>query len=241
MAAEVARTGFACRFGPRNRNVLMLSSASLFGSFEMAGYHPTRHGQRAVDGTSAHDAACSDWADTTTNHRAAEWRVSDCHGWRRRNDSKRFQATHRPLSSFVSHILYPDERPSLASSRLWHVCLGGAFAALRSHILRWSLASWRRLSDALARADNLEEGHYAERLWGALLGPALTEPSTDAILCAARERARLGMLATCSCRSALCGSVMGAAATGWTCPTGRCPVRWKSTALISVLGSPPAG
>jgi hypothetical protein len=56
-----------------------------------------------------------------------------------------------------------------SSRRLLPVCFGGSFAAARSSIARLPREVWRKLAGALARGDNIEESHYMERLWAALL------------------------------------------------------------------------
>ena len=41
---------------------------------------------------------------------------------------------------------------------------------------------WSALSTALLRGDNIEEGHFAERLWAALLSPPVDAPTgSDAL------------------------------------------------------------
>ena len=62
----------------------------------------------------------------------------------------------------------------LFGQRVWPTCLGGSFAARRQEIrARMDRASWEAYASSLLRGDNIEEGHYAERLWGAFLAPPL--------------------------------------------------------------------
>ena len=90
------------------------------------------------------------------------------------------------------------------------MCFGGSFAARRSTIMRRPHALWRWLSDSLARGDNIAESHYAERLWGVLLAPRLSDLQVEALLCATtRVQNRVQMLVGCSCRSH-CGKHGGA-------------------------------
>mmetsp|Transcript_15379 Transcript_15379/g.32541 ORF Transcript_15379/g.32541 Transcript_15379/m.32541 type:complete len:362 (+) Transcript_15379:227-1312(+) len=49
------------------------------------------------------------------------------------------------------------------------VCYRGHFSTTPSRIVQYPLQFWVNLRDALGRADNLEEGHYMERLWAAIL------------------------------------------------------------------------
>ena len=53
------------------------------------------------------------------------------------------------------------------------VCYGGGFSALADGVRQLPLSAWEGLRDALVRGDNIEEGHYAERLWAVLLAPRL--------------------------------------------------------------------
>ena len=69
-------------------------------------------------------------------------------------------------------------------------------------------ALWASLTAALSRADNLEEGHFAERLWAALLsaplpGSAATQLRRAADCEIARDRFGLkGTLQHCVCARA---------------------------------------
>ena len=83
---------------------------------------------------------------------------------------------------------------------LWRVCFGGAFAATRSQIWARRAETWRRLSDALSRGNNIEEGHYSERLWGLLLAPPLTDDAAAAMLCAGHAGdSTTGLFKSCRC------------------------------------------
>ena len=83
---------------------------------------------------------------------------------------------------------------------LWRVCFGGAFAATRAQIWARRAETWRRLSDALSRGNNIEEGHYSERLWGLLLAPPLTDDAAAAMLCAGHAGdSTTGLFKSCKC------------------------------------------
>jgi hypothetical protein len=49
------------------------------------------------------------------------------------------------------------------------VCYSGMFAAKKKQLLNQSEEAWQRMTNSLARADNLIEGHYAERTWASIL------------------------------------------------------------------------
>ena len=43
--------------------------------------------------------------------------------------------------------------------------------------------TWRAIAESMERADNVEESHYIERTWAALLAPPLTSSEESAIQC----------------------------------------------------------
>lgn len=64
---------------------------------------------------------------------------------------------------------------------LVQVCYGGMFAALTANIFKQDAHVWKAIETSLSRGDNIEEGHYAERLWGALLATPLQEFQIEAL------------------------------------------------------------
>lgn len=85
-----------------------------------------------------------------------------------------FIAPNRPLRNFINATLSRNAVRHLDAKHhpLRLVCYGGIFATIATSVRRQSRKDWRALRDALGRGDNIEEGHYVERLWAALL----TEP-----------------------------------------------------------------
>jgi len=61
------------------------------------------------------------------------------------------------------------------------VCYGGVFAASLRSIQRRDPNLWNRIEMSLARGDNIQEGHYMERLWGAILSSPLEPYQIEAI------------------------------------------------------------
>ena len=49
------------------------------------------------------------------------------------------------------------------------VCYLGLFAIKKRQILNQSKETWQSITDSLSRANNIIEGHYAERMWAAIL------------------------------------------------------------------------
>lgn len=139
--------------------------------------------------------------------------VDDCAAWRRRS-SVSFPAQYPTLAAWLNGSTRLQEDAPVEAVRtllarpLWPMCYGGSFVARSSEVIKWPHALWRWLATSMSRGDNIAEGHFAERLWGALLTPALTREQEDALLCAT-EHVRTtggyyGMLVGCACR-ALCG------------------------------------
>ena len=75
----------------------------------------------------------------------------------------REQLGERPL------VLLPEE--PLGAARVLPVCFGGTFAASRAAIRSVPRATWAFVAKTLDRGDSVQEGHFAERAWAALLGP----------------------------------------------------------------------
>ena len=53
------------------------------------------------------------------------------------------------------------------------MCYGGIFAASVENIYKQDMKMWMKLEISLARGDNIEEGHFVERSWAALLSTPL--------------------------------------------------------------------
>jgi len=94
------------------------------------------------------------------------------------NASGGFKASWRPLGNFTRHLLSPDTLQHLdgVHHSVRRVCYGGSFAASGRNVQRIPLDDWSALSTALLRGDNIEEGHFVERLWAALLSPPVNAP-----------------------------------------------------------------
>jgi len=58
------------------------------------------------------------------------------------------------------------------------VCYGGNFAAKATQIYSKRII-WEKMEASLMRGDNIEEGHFAERTWAALLSRPLSLEETD--------------------------------------------------------------
>jgi hypothetical protein len=47
-------------------------------------------------------------------------------------------------------------------------------AASTANIFKQDMNVWKKMEKALERGDNIQEGHYAERIWGSLLATPWT-------------------------------------------------------------------
>ena len=129
----------------------------------------------------------------------------------------------------VEHTLPERQRGGLAAlgCELVPVCYGGNFAASRERIQAVPRERWMAYARALARGNNIEEGHFMERMWAALLtAPARSDQTqrsepgacplpaalAAAMLASARSASNVGQM--CSARSdprwlGTCGTAPG--------------------------------
>mmetsp|Transcript_21765 Transcript_21765/g.35946 ORF Transcript_21765/g.35946 Transcript_21765/m.35946 type:complete len:348 (+) Transcript_21765:107-1150(+) len=101
--------------------------------------------------------------------------------------SSNFTSPLRPTGRWLQAKLTPTAVYSeLRRRKLVPVCYGGIFAVQRQRIASRPLETWRSIRNALSRGvDNIEEGHYVERLWAALLTPPLEPLLAKSLACAA--------------------------------------------------------
>ena len=99
------------------------------------------------------------------------------YSYSRDNFKSRFGNMRQWLASLNATLDARNRVQTLMAVPLWRVCYGGVFAASRSSIMLTPSAYWESMSTSLARSDNLEEGHFAERSWAAILSvpPLLNE------------------------------------------------------------------
>merc|ERR1712232_59515 len=89
-----------------------------------------------------------------------------------RDDPKDFYSDYEHLGHFADSLNLTLPRP------LAPVCFGGLFAASVSQIEKGK-SIWGNLENKLTRGDNIEESHFTERLWAALLSK---RPSASSML-----------------------------------------------------------
>ena len=188
------------------------------------------------------------------------WQVTQQH---ERTDLTReasaFKSVHRPLRLWLARLL-STLTPQYFATReermraqafvnqvlrrpLVPVCYGGSFVAARASIEAVPHAIWVALERSLARGDNIEEGHYAERSWAALLTlPAGYPADLQSLACASHRLLCLGnsfrgALTTCAVTKQ-CSMLGGRIADGnySVCPTVANPQTNPQTSALVITG-----
>jgi hypothetical protein len=91
------------------------------------------------------------------------------------NDNVLFKSSHANLGAYWLAINVT------LTQKFVPVCYGGRFAASVENIYKQDMKMWRKLEVSLTRGDNIEEGHFVERSWAALLSNPLDLVQMDAI------------------------------------------------------------
>ena len=82
-------------------------------------------------------------------------------------DGVEFKSEYNNLGSYF-HSLGVGMLPEVVQ-----VCYGGVFAASVSNINNRDISVWKAVEKSLSRGNNIQEGHYAERLWANLMSTPL--------------------------------------------------------------------
>lgn len=67
------------------------------------------------------------------------------------------------------------------NQQITQVCFGGVFSANLENIRNVGSEVWNKVEKLLSRGNNIQEGHYMERAWAALLASPLTPAEVDRI------------------------------------------------------------
>lgn len=109
---------------------------------------------------------------------------------RQEKRSRGFKATLRPYGVWARAVLghtvmwQRAQHDNRTKARpVMPVCYGGGFATTREAVQQIAPETWRAIAESMERADNIEESHYMERTWAALLAPPLTSSEESAIQC----------------------------------------------------------
>ena len=84
-----------------------------------------------------------------------------------RDNAHEFKSNYANLGDFVSKLQLNITQPFIS------VCYGGLFASNIARIKKQKDA-WPIIEKSLSRGDNIEEGHFVERLWAGLLSKPLS-------------------------------------------------------------------
>ena len=84
-----------------------------------------------------------------------------------RDKTHEFKSNFTNMGDFITKLQLNFSQPFIS------VCYGGLFASTIFRIKEQKYA-WPRIEKALQRGDNIEEGHFVERLWAALLSKPLS-------------------------------------------------------------------
>lgn len=89
---------------------------------------------------------------------------------------KDFKSSFRTLGDFrkAMGIIYPE-------APLVPVCYGGMFMTQKRGLLKQPQEVWSNLTEGLSRGNNIEEGHFVERLWATLVSPQSSDKALELI------------------------------------------------------------
>jgi len=85
------------------------------------------------------------------------------------------------LGDFVD-ALSTNSTQQLLQQPLTPVCYDGNFVVKSMQIVKHAKSFWCNLERSLSRADNIEEGHFQERIWAGLLTEALDADTAKLLL-----------------------------------------------------------
>ena len=88
-----------------------------------------------------------------------------------KNGTVPFASVYENLGAFYQSLPIPEEEST--EDDVTPVCYGGIFSASTANIYKREMSVWKSLRTKLERGDNIQEGHYAERIWARLLSTPL--------------------------------------------------------------------
>ena len=92
------------------------------------------------------------------------------------SDNENFRSPYKSLGSWFDSLDAGSPPPIV------QVCYGGVFAAAVTNIKRTRMSIWEALEKSLSRANNIQEGHFAERSWAGLISTPLKSFQVDSLL-----------------------------------------------------------
>ena len=82
-----------------------------------------------------------------------------------------FQSKYKHMRAWMQDVGIAE---LLKNQTVVRVCYGGAFLTTYSQTVLPASRTWQKIEASLARGESIEEGHFAERSWAALLSTPLT-------------------------------------------------------------------
>jgi hypothetical protein len=70
----------------------------------------------------------------------------------------------------------------ITTADLVPICYGGVFMTTIAQIQKAPVGTWQPVIDSLSRGDNIEEGHFMERMWAVLFSPPIPHVQKMALL-----------------------------------------------------------
>ena len=95
----------------------------------------------------------------------------------RKGPNNEFHSPYNTLGNWTNQRL----GFSFSNQEFVEVCYGGTFATTTKELNRIGVDSWNMIKSDLERGRDIEESHYLERLWGALLAKPLHHSTLDVI------------------------------------------------------------
>jgi hypothetical protein len=95
----------------------------------------------------------------------------------------KYHSDNVPFESALDswELFYKNLGAGSLETELVRVCFGGIFAASVQSIKRTKMEVWRAAEQSLSRGNNIQEGHYMERIWATLLALPLEEYQVEAL------------------------------------------------------------
>ena len=97
------------------------------------------------------------------------------------DDNSDFEAPQRPLGSWLHSLLLGNSSEFIGTEGFMPICYGGVFMTTIGSIFSSPVQDWTPFVDSLSRGDNIEEGHYMERVWAGLLSPSISNEERMAV------------------------------------------------------------
>ncbi len=99
-----------------------------------------------------------------------------------KSDGVKFDSGNETLAEYYNYLARFTSRDIIPPKQeLVQVCYGGKFAASVENIKKIEPSLWKALENSLTRGDNIQEGHYAERIWAYLLSTPLEPFQIEAL------------------------------------------------------------